>query len=111
MAAAQGNIYLGSSTYLLLGNVDRLHDTADPLTPISGATVTATLVDQKTGVEIVADIDCPDVGGEAGLYRGIIDNDQAGLVEHQRVIVNYTVVDGPNRVLFKTLIAIVIIAT
>ena len=111
MAAAEAFIYLGSDTYLLLGKTLQLHDTAIPGTPIAGATVTADLFDQKSGDLIIADVACDDVAGTPGFYRGNIDNDLAGLEEHQRVVVFYTADDGPGRTLKKMLIATVVIAT
>jgi len=100
-------IYLGSDTYLELGDELKLQDTANG-TPIAGATVTADLFDQKTGATIVLALVLNDVGGEAGLYRGTIEDTQTGLTLKQRVRVEVTADAGPNQKLRKDGIAIVV---
>lgn len=103
-------IYLGADTYTEVGTEKLFQDTAVG-TGIAGATATVKLYDdQEVGgpTQLTPTITMADVGGTAGLYRGVIKDDHAGLLIGMRVRLEWDVDDGDNRKMFKVTIAQVV---
>ena len=93
------SIFLGADTNLEIGVEKRLQLVTGVATDT--ATCTVRLVDDHDDTEIEASIDVPEVVGTKGLYRGIIPDNQSGLVIGQLVRLEWTADDGAGRKMFK----------